>query len=560
MDDWQLLQAYASRGSEESFRVLVDRYAGMVYHAALRQMGDPQAAEEVAQTVFIALAQKAGRIPRQTVLCGWLFRAVRYAVLHLRREEDNRRRYEEKAVTMEPTVEAHEAETVWDRISPYLNDALDRLPRADRDVVMIRFFGNKSHKEVAQVLGLSEETAKKRLSRALEKLRVSFARRGMAVPSVALVAALSAYGAQAAPVGLTASISAAALVKGVAASPALAIAKCVLKLMAWAKAKTAVAVGAGVLLAAAGTATVVVEAARTAPDDLIGKLERQSGKRIAWDRHLALQSVLDLRNLPLEQALDDLSVHSGAYWTIDYAVYGSEQALRQLLNVLHEGTALETAGWTNLSARALRANIMVAASGNTMGGGFGGGFGGGGSGGGFGGGRGKRVVSDLVTMTVVLQADAAAKWQKQVQQNMERKARGDHGVNVLQTEESAIIQQAMNEGSADGVLAPERLLAETRLASGIDLTTPAPATAETAERTAKTAHARWATIFTLRKSPLEGAGIKLIHTGMENLYWGTQTNRTFDQFVQGSLTNRFNLSPEGRAAHHRAVEAYKNRN
>ena len=100
MDDWQLLEEYASRGSEDAFRALVDRYAGMVYHAALRQVASPQAAQEVTQTVFIALAQKAGRIPRQTVLYGWIFRATRYAVLHLVREETCRRRYEKEAVTM----------------------------------------------------------------------------------------------------------------------------------------------------------------------------------------------------------------------------------------------------------------------------------------------------------------------------------------------------------------------------------------------------------------------------------------------------------------------------
>jgi RNA polymerase sigma factor (sigma-70 family) len=553
MNDWQLLNEYAARGSEDAFRELVDRYAGMVYHSALRQVRDPQTAQEVVQTVFIALAQKAHRIPKQTVLFGWLFRATRYAAWHLVREESCRRRYEEEAATMESMLDRQEAETVWDQISPYLNDALDRLSRIDREVLMIRYFGNKNHKEVAQALGLSEDTAKKRVSRALEKLRMIFARRGVVVPSIALAAAFSTCGAQAAPAGLTLSITAAALAKGSGTTSLLATAKAVLKLMAWAQAKTVLAVGTGVLLVAAGTATVGVNAVATRPEDLVAKLQHPSGTRIAWDRHLELSASLDLKRVPLEQALDDLSVHSGAYWTVDYAVYGSDQALRRLLDSLHEGTELEGAGWTNLSARPLKSNIMVEPGLQNLGGGFGG------SGGGFGTGRAKPVVSDLVSMVLVLRGDAVGRWQKNVQDNFARKRQGDPDVKVLDTEESAIIRQAMNQGVADGVLAPERLLAETGLTSKLDLATPAPATAETAERVAKAAHAHWTTIYTLRKSPVEGAGIKLLHAGIKNIHVGPQANTTFDDFIKSSLTNRFSLSPDAQAAHDRAVQAFKNK-
>ncbi len=555
MDDWDLLNEYATRDSGEAFRQLVDRYAGMVYHTALRQVRNPQVAQDATQMVFIALARKAGRIPRRTLLYGWLFRATRYAVAHLVREDARRRRYEKEAAFMERAVESHEAEAVWDQISPYLNDALDRLPKLDREVVLIRYFGNKSHREVAQALGLTEDTAKKRLSRALERLRAIFARRGVAVPSMLLVAAFSACGAQAAPVGLSSSIAAAALAQGAGAIPALALAKVFFKLFAWAKANATVAVGAGVLLTAAGTATVAVNVLGRSADDLIRQLEHSSRKRIAWDKHLTLSAGLDLQKLPLEQALDDLSVHSGAYWTVDYAIYASDQGLRRLLDCLHEATELEPAGWTNLSARLLRPNILIEPFGQS--------FGGSGGGAGISGGGGiagnKPVIPDLVSMRVVLQGKALTKWQEDVQQNLGRRAQGDQNVSVIETEESAVIRAAMREGVLEGVLAPERLLAETRLASSIDPEIPSPATPETADRYAKAARARWATIYTLRKSPLEGAGIKLLHSGMGNNPWGQKTNQSFDEFIQSTLTNRFNLNPEARAAHDRAVEAFKNR-
>jgi RNA polymerase sigma factor (sigma-70 family) len=262
MDDWQLLREYATRNSEEAFRALVDRYAGLVYHAALRQAGNPHTAEEVTQAVFIALAQKADRIPRGIILSGWLFRATRFAFSNLAREQSRRQRREQEAAIMETILRPDETASVWEQIVPHLNDALDRLPRKDREAVLVRFFQDKSHRELARTLGVSEDAAKVRVSRALEKLRLIFARRGYAVPSAVLLATISAHGAQAAPAGLTASVASVAVAKGTAGTTStLTLAKGVLKIMAWTKAKTAIVSGVVVLLAA-GTPIVLVTAHR----------------------------------------------------------------------------------------------------------------------------------------------------------------------------------------------------------------------------------------------------------------------------------------------------------
>lgn len=562
MDDWQLLNEYATRNSEEAFRALVERYAGMVYHTALRQARDPDAAEEVTQAVFIALAQKAGRIPRQTLLYGWLFRATRFAVLNWIRDETCRRRYEHVAMNMEISLQFNEPESVWEQISPHLNDALDRLPSSDRDVVMSRFFGNKSYKEVAQGLGISEDTAKKRLSRALEKMRAFFGRRGVAVPAMALLAALSAYGVQAAPSGLTASVTAAALAKsGAGAASTLTLAKATLKLIAWAKAKTALAFGAGVLLVTAGTVTAVYQSGGEQLDDMIGNLERQSGKHIVWDKRLNLPANVDLKNLSFEQALDEIAVKAGAYWTIDYAVYGSEQGLQQLLGLLREGSALESDGWTNLSSRELHPSISMTSSDPH--------------------GRSRAFMrmgegehADRVGMVVVLGPEASAKLTAEkaaIVQDGESGGSSPNPVIVRAGEESGgagrrpfgrafeVIGQAMRDGVADGVLAPERLLSEVPLALKLRVSAPMPANADTAARLAKQAHAHWTTIYTLRKSPVEGAGIKLVHTGMEKMYAPPPGALPGDPAAMlGQMqSQRFNLSPEDRAAHQRAVEALK---
>lgn len=119
---------------------------------------------------------------------------------------------------MQSAGNPEDPDPVWEQITPHLDDALDKLPATDRELVMIRYFGNKSHKEVARKLGLSEDVVRKRLSRAIEKLRVIFVRRGVAVSSLTLVAAFTAHGVQAAPLGLAPSLAGLAVANGATAS------------------------------------------------------------------------------------------------------------------------------------------------------------------------------------------------------------------------------------------------------------------------------------------------------------------------------------------------------
>jgi RNA polymerase sigma factor (sigma-70 family) len=213
MDDWQLLNQYAAEKSDDAFRTLVDRYAGLVYHTALRQTGNTHSAEEVAQNVFIALAQKAGTIRKRPSLCGWLFRATRIAVLNEARRNSDRERHKEEVLAMHPAAATTESDSLWESLAPHLDDVLEKLSEQDRELVMVRFFANKTHKELSDALGVSEQAARKRLSRALERLRVIFARRGIVMSSLALAAVFSTHGAKAAPLELASSCSKVALAK-----------------------------------------------------------------------------------------------------------------------------------------------------------------------------------------------------------------------------------------------------------------------------------------------------------------------------------------------------------
>src|SRR5688572_7340915 len=99
--DVELLRSYAAEGSEEAFRTLLQRHAGLVYSAALRQVCDAHLAEEVTQAVFVVLARKADKLRSGTVLAGWLFRTTRFVALRAMRDQQLRQRREQEAAQME---------------------------------------------------------------------------------------------------------------------------------------------------------------------------------------------------------------------------------------------------------------------------------------------------------------------------------------------------------------------------------------------------------------------------------------------------------------------------
>jgi hypothetical protein len=119
-------------------------------------------------------------------------------------------------------------------IAPLLEEAMNRLGAADRNVLVLRFLEEKSFAETAQILGTSEAAAKMKVARALEKLRVALTRCGTQITMAVLTAGLAACGASAAPAGLTASVSAAALAH-TPAGPATILVQETIKTMTWNK-------------------------------------------------------------------------------------------------------------------------------------------------------------------------------------------------------------------------------------------------------------------------------------------------------------------------------------
>ena len=231
----RLLRLYAEQSDEGAFSKLVSRHMGWVYSACCRGLKDRHLAEDAAQAVFLTLARRAKNISPKVRLSGWLFKTTRFAVADARKRETRHQRRQELA--MQRATENHnenltatEAQ-LWDVVAPNMDDALAYLCEKDRQAVVLHFFEGLSFSEMGPILGLSKEGAKKRVSRAIDKLRGIFNRKGAAVAAPVLFGLLYAKSVEAAPAAFAANVAAAATGQGPASYLGLAIARGILEAM-----------------------------------------------------------------------------------------------------------------------------------------------------------------------------------------------------------------------------------------------------------------------------------------------------------------------------------------
>ncbi|HTH47485.1 MAG TPA: sigma-70 family RNA polymerase sigma factor [Candidatus Limnocylindria bacterium] len=251
-DDATLLRRYAEQQADEAFAELVRRHISLVHSAALRLVGgDAASAADVTQAVFTELARHADRLGRHPALTGWLYTTThRMAARHVRGEVRRQRRESEALVMQELLQEpAAELPLDWAQLRPVLDAAMHDLGETDRLAVLLRHFEQRPLAEISVRLGLSENAARMRVDRALDKLHAKLAKRGVTSTASALALALAGPAVTAAPTALAATITTAALAAAVTTTSTLGIST----LMAASKLKLA----AGALLVVlAGTAIV----------------------------------------------------------------------------------------------------------------------------------------------------------------------------------------------------------------------------------------------------------------------------------------------------------------
>jgi RNA polymerase sigma factor (sigma-70 family) len=197
MTDWQLLRKYADDNSQAAFAQLSQRYTNLVYRVCQRELGDPSLAEDAAQAVFLILARKASSLHptrQEATLSAWLFQTALLTAKNARRQEQRRMAKEEEAAQMQPPA----VSPGWAEIEPLLNDALQALPPGQRSLLIERFFHDRPLSEIGAHQRISEDAARMRVNRALDRLRRFFAARNVTL-SVAALAALLPQAVRPAP-------------------------------------------------------------------------------------------------------------------------------------------------------------------------------------------------------------------------------------------------------------------------------------------------------------------------------------------------------------------------
>ncbi len=291
MSDQQLLRDYAEHRSESAFAELVRRHVDLVYSAALRMVCGADLAEDVTQGTFIALAQNAASLADRPVLSGWLHCTSRNLAANTVRSETRRRARELEAVSMNQSLTIN-PDATWENIAPLLDDALGELNDAERDALLLRFFQRKSAREMAEILGTSEDAAQKRVNRAVARLRKFFLKRRVAIGAGGLVLLISANAVHSAPIGFATTISTSAALSAIHQATTIGITKA-LAMTTLQKALVATviaaAVGTGVFQAHRNsTLQNEIQALQQNPNPLAGQIEALRRERDTASNQLAV--------------------------------------------------------------------------------------------------------------------------------------------------------------------------------------------------------------------------------------------------------------------------------
>lgn len=263
MTDRELIGQYVESASQQAFGDLVRRHAGWVYACARRKVRDAHSAEDVTQAVFILLSQNAKKLQGYQRLTAWLFKATHYCSANVLKQQARRHRHEREAAMRQQLATAG-GPANWEEIWPVLDEAVRKLRSADREAVLLRFYQGMSLSELAGAIGTGEDAAKKRVQRAVERLRGLLAKKGVTARVGALGMVMTEKVTEAAPAGLVDTLVATSAAGGGGAGSAGVIAKGALKMMVWANMKVAAAIlfGAG---AVSGVGTSYVMIARDVP-------------------------------------------------------------------------------------------------------------------------------------------------------------------------------------------------------------------------------------------------------------------------------------------------------
>lgn len=200
MTDEELIRQFASAGDHNAFADVVYRHIDSVYSMALRLTGgDHAASDDISQAVFVLLSRKCKSLGSSLVLQRWLFVATRLCHRGWKRQEDRRRIREQRSAQMRSEAVVQETPP-WQSIAPLLDELVAKLGQSDRDAVRMRFYLGMTYSQIGLAMHISEDAARKRLERAVDRLRGMFERHGIHCAAGGLAAAMTSNTTHAAPI------------------------------------------------------------------------------------------------------------------------------------------------------------------------------------------------------------------------------------------------------------------------------------------------------------------------------------------------------------------------
>jgi RNA polymerase sigma factor (sigma-70 family) len=295
--DAELLRRYVDAKSEPALTEFVRRHFNVVYFTALRSTrGNSALAEEIAQAVFTATAQRARMLSTHPTVTGWLYTTTRHVAARATRQEMNRQRHENAATVGDAL--SNDPGPAWEQLRPLIDDALQQLDARQREAILLRFFEGQPFAEIGAAWRVSEDAARMRVDRALDKLRVVLRRRGVTSVSAALSAALMTQAGLSAPSTVAATVTGAAIA---AAAPTADTS--FLSIMTGTK----FVIGTAALAVALATGTAVINHQRAKSAEL--RLDEASRQLAAVRAQL---SRAQQRGIAMEKAAAEAEKDSGA--------------------------------------------------------------------------------------------------------------------------------------------------------------------------------------------------------------------------------------------------------
>lgn len=336
--DENLLGAFVKSGDELAFRKLAERYSGLIFHTAMRTLNERALAEDVSQRVLVVLAKKAARVATGNApLPAWLHRTTLLEARSARRSESRHHRKKE-ALMNAPTDHSRREDSAWKEALPYLDAAIDKLPDADRYVLLLHFANEMTFPQIAREVGKSAAAVQKQSRRALESLRRVLGRRGVSLSIGLLTAGLTAEMSKAAPVIALPALSSIPSLKTTASTLVV-------------KKSTTIAIGATLLLCSVPLARQQssireLESALRNPTDSTLPLQASTGRTSS--RRLSLPEQL-ARDLGAKET--DVPRYRGA---VDYLEGLDDEVLISLIKETAESSlnteALRLVIWSALEA------------------------------------------------------------------------------------------------------------------------------------------------------------------------------------------------------------------